>query len=122
METKDIIRTYRELNKMSQREFAKALGVSNAAVSMWEIGERKPKLEIKEAICDLFNISMATLDGFDSEQYYNNPRTAKVAQAILDSEELSMLFDAAADADPEDLQTVHSLLLALKNKGKDDAR
>ena len=29
-----------------------------------------------------------------------------------------MLFDAAKDAEPEDLQTVHSMLMALKRKGR----
>ena len=29
-----------------------------------------------------------------------------------------MLFDAAKDAEPEDLQTVHSMLMALKRKEK----
>jgi hypothetical protein len=39
-----------------------------------------------------------------------------MAQSIFESKELRMLFDAAQDANPEDLQTVHSMLLALKRK------
>ena len=45
-----------------------------------------------------------------------NPETSKIAQEIYDNKELSLLFDAARDADPEDLQTVHSMLMALKRK------
>lgn len=50
------------------------------------------------------------------ESYYTNPETAQIAQEIYDNKELSLLFDAARDAKPEDLQTVHTMLLALKKK------
>ena len=39
-----------------------------------------------------------------------------MAQSIFENKELRMLFDAAQDASPEDLETVHSMLLALKRK------
>lgn len=50
------------------------------------------------------------------QSYYTNQETAKIAQEIYDNKELSLLFDAARDAKPEDLQTVHTMLLALKKK------
>ncbi|MDD6332313.1 MAG: helix-turn-helix transcriptional regulator [Clostridium sp.] len=50
------------------------------------------------------------------DSYYTNPETAKIAQEIYENKELSLLFDAAKDAAPEDLQTVHTMLLALKKK------
>lgn len=53
-----------------------------------------------------------------NQSYYLNPETSKIAQEIYDNKELSLLFDAARDAEPEDLQTVHSMLMALKRKEK----
>ena len=53
-----------------------------------------------------------------NQSYYLNPETSKIAQQIYDNKELSLLFDAAKDAEPEDLQTVHSMLMALKRKEK----
>lgn len=50
------------------------------------------------------------------QKYYINEQTAQVAQEIFENKELRLLFDAARDADPEDLKTVHSMLLALKRK------
>lgn len=50
------------------------------------------------------------------EAYYLNDETTSMAQKIFESKELRMLFDAAQDAAPEDLETVHSMLLALKRK------
>lgn len=54
------------------------------------------------------------------QSYYLNPETSKIAQEIYDNKELSLLFDAAKDAEPEDLQTIHSMLMALKRKEKGD--
>lgn len=51
-----------------------------------------------------------------AKSYYTNPETAKIAQEIYENKDLSLLFDAARDAEPEDLQTVHTMLLALKKK------
>lgn len=50
------------------------------------------------------------------QSYYTNSETAKIAQEIYENKDLSLLFDAARDAKPEDLQTVHTMLLALKKK------
>ena len=54
------------------------------------------------------------------EKYYINDETASIAQEIFDNKELRLLFDAAKDAQPDDLQTVHQMLLALKRKERGD--
>lgn len=60
------------------------------------------------------------MTGETSGGYYINPETAAVAQQIFENKELRLLFDAAADATPEDLQLVHQMLLALKAKERQD--
>ena len=54
------------------------------------------------------------------ERYYLNDETSEIAQEIFENKELRLLFDAAKDAQPEDLQTVHQMLLALKRKERGD--
>ena len=54
------------------------------------------------------------------ERYYLNDETSEIAQEIFENKELKLLFDAAKDAQPEDLQTVHQMLLALKRKERED--
>ena len=54
------------------------------------------------------------------ERYYLNDETSEIAQEIFENKELKLLFDAAKDAQPEDLQTVHQMLLALKRKERGD--
>ena len=39
------IRLYRERKKLSQREFAQALGISQSAVAQWENGSTVPTLD-----------------------------------------------------------------------------
>lgn len=72
-----------------------------------------------QKIADYFGVTTDyLLTGETSDGYYINPETAATAQAILESKELSLLFDAAQDADPEDLRAVYDMLLALKRKDK----
>ena len=73
-----------------------------------------------DAMCEIFHCRRSNLmeDKSESqeESYYTNPETAKIAQEIYENKDLSLLFDAAKDAAPEDLQTVHTMLMALKKK------
>ena len=52
----------------------------------------------------------------DSSGYYLNDETAEIAQNIFENKELRLLYDAARDAQPEDIQTAYDMLLALKRK------
>ena len=62
--------------------------------------------------------SPAYLMGWESDDapYYLDEKTIEIAQEIADNKELGLLFDAARSAAPEDLQTTHDMLLALKRK------
>lgn len=120
----NIFKHIREKSGLTQQQLADKLGISRSAVGMYEKGEREPNFETLELIADTFNVDMNYLLGKKPstevmpDTYYFNPETSKIAQEIYDNKELSLLFDAARDADPEDLQTVHSMLMALKRKEK----
>lgn len=122
---KDMLKYLRSRENLSQAELAEKLGVAKSTISMYEVGKREPDFETLEAIADLFNVDMNFLlgkDGSENDRYYLNDETAKAAQEIFENKELRLLFDAARDANAEDIQTVHSMLLALKRKerGHDD--
>lgn len=120
----NIFKHIREKSGLTQQQLADKLGISRSAVGMYEKGEREPNFETLKLIADTFNVDMNYLLGKKPstevipDTYYFNPETSKIAQEIYDNKELSLLFDAARDADPEDLQTVHSMLMALKRKEK----
>lgn len=118
----NVFKHIREKSGLTQQQLADKLGISRSAIGMYEKGEREPNFETLELIADTFNVDMNYLLGKKSstevipDVCYFNPETSKIAQEIYDNKELSLLFDAARDADPEDLQTVHSMLMALKRK------
>lgn len=96
---------------------SEATGIKTSSLSGWKAGRFKPKQEKLQKIADYFGVSVEYLrTGEEPEGYYVNPETAEMAQKIFENRDLRLLFDAAADAPPEDLQLVHQMLLALKSK------
>lgn len=107
--------TYPRIDKIEQ--LAAYFGVKKKDLvedPLYEIAEQKIYLDkFKELDTDQ---KRALLSGEMTEGYYLDSQTAKIAQEIVENKELALLFDAARDASPEDLQTTHQMLLALKRK------
>lgn len=105
---------------VSTYKVSKETGIAQSVFSSWKNGISTPKQDKMQKIADYFNISVEYLttgkEKEGGEKYYLNEETTKMAQTIFENKELRMLFDAAQDASPDDLQTVHSMLLALKRK------
>ncbi|MRM91262.1 XRE family transcriptional regulator [Faecalicatena contorta] len=99
---------------------SKETGVSQSTLSDWKRGISTPKQDKLQKLADYFNVSLEYLmtgkEKEGGEVYYLNEETRKVAQDIFENKELRMLFDAARDAEPEDLEAVHTMLMALKRK------
>ena len=116
------IESLRKERKISQGNLEKELGFSNGSISKWKTSMPKP--ERLQKIADYFGVSVDYLmtgkEKEGGEKYYINDETASIAQEIFDNKELRLLFDAAKDAQPDDLQTVHQMLLALKRKERGD--
>ena len=116
------IESLRKERKISQGNLEKELGFSNGSISKWKTSMPKP--ERLQKIADYFGVSVDYLmtgkEKEGGEKYYINDETAFIAQEIFDNKELRLLFDAAKDAQPDDLQTVHQMLLALKRKERGD--
>lgn len=112
------IEELRKLSKISQGKLEKELGFSNGSISKWKTSMPNP--ERLKKLADYFQVSVEYLmtgkDIEDKQKYYLNDETAAIAQDIFENKELRVLFDAARDAEPEDLETVHNMLLALKRK------
>lgn len=89
--------------------------------SLCKINTNKPSMEKVRKLAEYFNVStdyLTTEDNKEKEEYYINKETAEIAQNIFESKELRLLYDAARDAQPEDIQTAYDMLLALKRKEK----
>lgn len=57
------IRKYRKLNKMTQTELAKKLGVGTSTVSSWELGSNKPLMDNVTKMANLWNVKMSDIVG-----------------------------------------------------------
>jgi len=106
-----------EQKSVKPADVAKATGIAAQTFSAWKHGMSSPKSDKLQKIADYFGVSVDYLmTGEMTEGYYLDSQTAKIAQEIVENKELALLFDAARDASPEDLQTTHQMLLALKRK------
>ena len=119
MAFKDMLKYFRERAGLSQGELAKSLGLSTSTISMYEVGRREPNFEIEEKIADFFNTDLNTLRGNDieprySNDYYLDPETRELAELLHSDSNYRILFDAAKDSRPEDLQRAADLLQRLK--------
>lgn len=115
---------YMNKNKITGVTLAKYMGVSSATVSDWMHGKKMPRVDKLKSLANYFRINMSDLtDDADEksrqDNYYTNPETAKVAQAIFDDSDLHALFDAAQDSRPEDLKMAADLLRRLKSTNRD---
>ena len=95
-------------------------GIAQSIFSSWKRGISKPKQDKMQKIADYFNVSVNYLmtgkEKEGGETYYINEETKEIAQKVFENKNLRMLMDSAQDATPEDIETVHSMLLALKRK------
>ena len=116
------LKFYLKQANMTQADLAEYMNVSTAYISNWCTGNKIPRMDKVDKLCELFDINRSDLiedkDTEHKQSYYLNPETSRIAQKIYDNKELSVLFDAAQDAEPEDLQALHGMLMALKRKEK----
>lgn len=107
-----------QLKGITPYKLSKELGIATSTLSDWKNGRSVPKMDKLQKIADYFNVSVDYLMNGETkdEKYYLNDETAQMAQEMFENKNLRVLFDAARDASPEDLQTVRTMLLALKKK------
>ncbi len=63
METKDIIKSLREKNDLTQDQLAERVRVTRQAVSRWENGETQPNTDTLKLLSKVFDVSINTLLG-----------------------------------------------------------
>lgn len=107
-------------NNLTIYKFCKDTGVSESTIYTWKKKRTQCSAKLQKIVCDYFKVSadylMTGEERENKPQYYFNDETASIAQDIFENKELRALFDAARDAEPEDLTAVHGMLLALKRK------
>ena len=116
-------------NKKGVKPFhvSKETGVSTATLSSWKTGRYIPKPDKLQKIADYFGVSVEYLrtgkgtekESTSGQKYYFDDETAEKAQEMFENPGMRILFDAARDSKPEDLQMAADLLKRLKETNPD---
>ena len=118
MNSVERVKTICKDRKIPISKLERDLGYSNGYIGQLRKGTF-PNDRLKE-IAEYLEVSIDYLmtgeEKEGGETYYFNEETKKTAQKVFENKSLRMLMDSAQDATPEDIETVHSMLLALKRK------
>ena len=82
-----VLKTLRTRNKMTQKQLADILGVSESRIGMYERCQREPDFEMLEAIADYFNVDMDFLTGRTDVERQFTFSPASAAPALSSDEE-----------------------------------
>lgn len=113
---KDVLKELRLKSGLNQKELGDRLGLSKSTISMYELGEREPSLEILEAIADYFNVDMNTLTDSKASTELNE-ELQEYLEELKNRSEMRMLFSLAKNATKEDVLQAVKIIEALQ---KDD--
>lgn len=112
-----------ESKGLKASDVSRATGIRSGVFSDWKAGRYTPKADKMKLIADFLGIPVESLlTGVQTDEhpgYYIDSETADIAQEIFDTPELRILFDAARNSRPEDLQMAADLLRRLKKTNPD---
>ena len=115
-----IIKSRRIELGLTMKELADKVGVNVGTISRWESGEvanmtRKNMVLLAKAL----NISpLELLDENPNNGYYTDPETAELAEKLRTDPDMRILFSAAKDLTPEEMQQAADYVNYLKIKGR----
>lgn len=110
----NILKKLRESKGLMQKDVAKDLGISPAAYSLYEKGQREPKFDFLEKIANYFDVSIDYLmtgeEKGSTENYYLNDDAREMAQFMFDNPEYKVLFDASRKVSKDDIEMVKAIM------------
>ena len=120
-----IIRRRRIELGLSQEELAERCGFkSKSSINKMEAGvQGLPQSKII-AVARALETTPGYILGWEGveenqqQEYYTDEVTAQIAEDMATNPDLKMLYDVQRDMDPEDLQAMYSMAMALKRKAE----
>lgn len=108
-------------NGITAAQLERLLGFGNGYIS--KMDKSVPSTVKVQKIAEYFQVPVSYIlrggEVFEPREdtgYYFDKRTAAVAQELYENRALSLLFDEARDAKPEDLLLTYNVLKALKDR------
>jgi len=113
------IKYLREKHNISQIEFSKKIGVSNAVLSRYESGDRKPDYDILQIIADYFEVSTDYLLGrTDIPTLTPQEKEEAEFQAFANDPELNVFYKELPESDEEAVRKLRNIWEIIKNDKK----
>ncbi|QGG51567.1 helix-turn-helix domain-containing protein [Lysinibacillus pakistanensis] len=113
------IKYLRERNKISQIEFAKKIGVSNAVLSRYESGDRKPDYDTLQLIADFFEVSTDYLLGrTDKPALTPEEKEEADFQAFANTPELQEFYKELPVSNEEAVKRLRDIWEIIKHERK----
>jgi transcriptional regulator with XRE-family HTH domain len=119
------IKDLRAEKGISQNELAKALGLTQQAISAYENGLREPDLETLQKIADFFNVSVDYLLGRTdvrnpsdeiTEAVEDDPELLEFWNELKQREDLKLLFKQTKKLSPKDIKQVIRIIKAIEEE------
>jgi transcriptional regulator with XRE-family HTH domain len=119
----------RNIDRMgiTRKDFAKAISVPYSSLTDWINGKSYPRIDKIEMMARYFGVQKSDLvedpitvptDG-QSESYYVDAETRKLAQELHDDPELSVMLDAYKSLSPRDAKLVMEMVRRMQDEGAD---
>ena len=99
---------------LTQVDIANALGVTESSVSLWCNGKNTPRMSKVDKLCELLRCTRSALLTDNGPQIADEADRAAAMQRIYDKGRI--LFDAAEDATPEELEKAAQYIEFLKTQ------
>lgn len=119
MKVNELIANRRKELGLTLEEVANKVGVSKSTVKKWESGfiknMRRDKMGLLAEALQLSPMDLLE-DAPATDGYYDDPDTAELAEKLRTDPELKVLFSAAQDLSPEEMQQAANYIRFLKTE------
>lgn len=110
---------------VSVADVSRATGISQSVFSNWKKRNSKLSAENAMKIADYFNVTVGFLMGVQEDvqgqEYYQDVKSALLAQQMFDDPQLHALFHVKKNIDPQRFQAFYDMVIALyKSEHPDD--
>lgn len=114
----DRIKELRIRAKISQKELAEKMNVTQGAVSQWETNRTMPDMESLPILAEILSVPVSDILN-DNHQSAPKPNVNAIAETIYRRPGLRALFNTAKNASEEDINLVLDMLeVARRRSGK----
>ncbi len=112
------IKRLREARNVTQKELGEAVGVTDKAVSTWELGIKDPRMGTIQKLADYFGVSKSDIieDRFKDEDLIRlDADELEFLREIRERPEMKVMFSVTKNTTKEDLIKAIKIIEALKN-------